>query len=289
MKESLMEFQRFWLAALRDPESVRDATPLACLNGGVRSGAQGFAIYVNNIRATLIEAMSLSYPMTLALVGRPTFCRAVVHGLQHFPPRHGDLGEYGGDFYRSVSAVMSGTEQQHKAQSVSAVTRCEWSMDCVRRAPRERPLTEADLQSLPATQWLELRLPLATHASVLVADDSLYESLLTAQKITERNVVNFLLHNRSTSESEINHVEPLFNTGGLLIVAKNEQLHLYPLSPAEHTCVLALNSGSTLAQAIDVVLQSGSELDLTTLLLRLLEAQALPSRHETHVNWRNEE
>ena len=81
--------------ALLDPKR---AMPPQCLDPAGRPDARRFAVYRNNVAASLIEALEAAYPAVRRLVGGQLFrCAARLHVLED-PPRSPVMLRYGGGF-----------------------------------------------------------------------------------------------------------------------------------------------------------------------------------------------
>ncbi len=165
MSAQLMERQRAWMHAIQSPDSMHgdvDSATLASIGwaGGVRSREAGFAVYVNNVRATLREALAMTYPLCCDIVGKPEFNRAVIAMLEQHPPTTADLGEYGEQF----ADVLFGMSAPPIAIDVA---RCEWLVDQLPRRSKEAAWHIEAAAALPPHDWLSLPLRLVPQCAVL--------------------------------------------------------------------------------------------------------------------------
>ncbi len=90
-----MSDQASFSAALLD--SSQPCPPGLCSANGA-DPASRFAVYRNNVQASLINALADSYPVVRQLVGDEFFRGMAAVYLQHFPPTSPVLNRYGEDF-----------------------------------------------------------------------------------------------------------------------------------------------------------------------------------------------
>lgn len=180
-----MERQSAWMQAIQSPDSMHGDADIATLasagwSGGIRSREAGFAVYVNNVRATLREALAMTYPLCCDIVGKPGFNRAVIAMLEQHPPTTADLGEYGEQF-ADVLYVMS-----VPAIGIDAA-RCEWLVDQLPRRPTEAAWHIEAAAVLPPHDWLSLPLRLVPQCAVL---SSAYDlAALFSEKGTDAGII----------------------------------------------------------------------------------------------------
>ena len=90
-----MSDQPFFAAALLDPDAPCPAG-LTAWNGS--DPARRFAVYRNNVIASLIDALAETFPVTLELVGEEFFRAMAGVFVRVAPPRSALLAEYGEGF-----------------------------------------------------------------------------------------------------------------------------------------------------------------------------------------------
>jgi hypothetical protein len=170
----LLRQQRQWLRALIAPvQTPLGDDELQRWSGGIRPASHALAVYINNIRANVLNALRLSYPVTLAQLGSACFAQAVISGLRIHPPRSGDLSDYGAWLPEQLAALATTPEEAH---SWRALAELEWHVDQAASVSQPAPLTlqafaalaDGD-QALPQvtlrTPWQLLTLPaVAWHA-----------------------------------------------------------------------------------------------------------------------------
>ena len=102
----------------------------------VLSHSNGMSVYRNNYFNALGEALALSYPCVLRLVGEDFFAVLTRRYLTNNPPRSGNLSEFGGDFDRFIGAQPECDPYPYLVD----MARLEWQVDEVSRAPNLSPL-----------------------------------------------------------------------------------------------------------------------------------------------------
>ncbi len=153
--------QRAWMDALLKPSPT---PPWASWQGGVRHVEAAGAIYINNVRANVISALSLSYPAVRQALGPQRFASLVVEGLHRAPPACGDLSGYGGWLPQLLSDHLkrerpepgcTTPSQRSDADDLVWLARLEWALDQVRSQDSEPAWTWADAaRDLAQPDWM---------------------------------------------------------------------------------------------------------------------------------------
>ncbi len=153
--------QRAWMDALLKPSPT---PPWASWQGGVRHVEAAGAIYINNVRANVISALSLSYPAVRQALGPQRFASLVVEGLHRAPPACGDLSGYGGWLPQLLSEHLkrerpepgcTAPSQRSDADDLVWLARLEWALDQVRSQDSEPAWTWADAaRDLAQPDWM---------------------------------------------------------------------------------------------------------------------------------------
>jgi hypothetical protein len=92
--------------------------------------AERLRIYRNTCRATLTEALRMSYPAVDRLVGRDFFDRTAEQFSAAHPPRSGYLNEYGG----ALAGFLAGFEPASGVPYLADVARFEWALSLAANA-----------------------------------------------------------------------------------------------------------------------------------------------------------
>lgn len=134
---SLAAKQQAFMAAILDDE--------APLPGGwsARHGA-GLAIYRNNYRSALVEALAATYERTLKWVGEESFRRAAAHHLILHPPGGWTIDDAGAGFERTLAELFA------KDPEVAELAALEWAMHRAFVAADAAPLAAADFAAQTA-------------------------------------------------------------------------------------------------------------------------------------------
>jgi hypothetical protein len=129
---ALLELQRAWSAQLLgDAASSGDAPSLgdALLSGN--DSALLLAIYRNNCRGTLVNALRLSYPAVQRLVGAEFFEAAARAFIPRHAPTSAYLNDYGADFPRFLRGFPSAAGLAY----LGDVAQLEWAVNRALHAP----------------------------------------------------------------------------------------------------------------------------------------------------------
>lgn len=248
MSKTLAARQRAWVAALLRPENGTEA--LSGWAGGVRSPEQGFAVYVNNVRANVLHALAQTFPATQALVGVAAFRRAVLASLREQPPRSGDLGDYGA----ALPSLVGRFARAGQECLTTELARYEWTLDALPRGFREPAWTLERAAQVPPERWPLLRLrPVA-------------QSVLFTAPVPVSGWVRHLLHADP---------EPLLRPERCLLVAGDAEVSILPLTPPAQRWLETLARSESLEAATAAALTLDPEFSLPSWLGELLAAQAL--------------
>jgi hypothetical protein len=154
------EFHRTFAAALFDPTApVPTSIPAAC-----PSRAQsGFAIYRNNVIASLIKAVGQRYPVVRRLAGEESFDSVAHQYVLKRPPQSPVLIEYGADFAQFVRSL--GPEAIYEYLADVAVL--EWLRGRAYHAAEVDPVSRDAFASLVPERLDTVRLQLHPSVSLL--------------------------------------------------------------------------------------------------------------------------
>lgn len=117
---------------------------------------EGFAIYRNAYRTSMIETLSETFPRTLDYVGEDAFARASAHFILTAPPSSWSLDHFGAGFSDCLADLFKGHEE------VTEIAALEWAMHLAFVHPDVVPLTAADIATATASfsdeDWQAMRL-----------------------------------------------------------------------------------------------------------------------------------
>ncbi|QPC99034.1 DNA-binding domain-containing protein [Qipengyuania soli] len=118
--------------------------------------ADGFAIYRNNYRSSLVEALRATFERTDRLVGADAFRTAAAHHCIVHPPSSWTLDLAGAGFPDTCADLFA------KDPDVSELAALEWAMHCAFTAADAEPLDMAGFGAATASfgegEWASLRL-----------------------------------------------------------------------------------------------------------------------------------
>lgn len=175
----------------------------------------GMAVYRNNYRTALVEAMRATYERTARWVGDEAFARAAAHHLIHHPPAGWTLDVIGQGFAATLADLFA-----HDPE-VPELAALEWAMHTAFTAPDAAPLDAAGFAAATAgfaeEDWQAMALlPLPGCALVPVAHDlpALWRAL-------------------GTGDGEPSPARALAQPGTLLVWREGLNPVFRPLDPAE--------------------------------------------------------
>ena len=123
----------------------QDAGVPDALKGRDGSGpARRFAVYRNNVYASLIDALAGRFPATVKLVGDEFFRAMAREYVEKTPPRSAVLLRYGGDFPDFIGAFPPAAAVPYLAD----VARLEWVWHEAYHAADAEPLSQEALSAL---------------------------------------------------------------------------------------------------------------------------------------------
>lgn len=163
------------MAAILDEEAALPA------DWTERHGA-GLAIYRNNYRTSLVEALAATFERTHLWVGEDSFRRAAAHHLILNPPTSWTLDDAGDGFDQTLADLFAGDPE------VPELGKLEWAMHRAFVAPDARSLSAADFAAetasfgdsdwaglvfeiSPALQMIEVRHDVGSLWNALGAED----------------------------------------------------------------------------------------------------------------------
>lgn len=138
---ALADLQRQFLAALAGDETT--AVP-ALIDDRNADAVQRLAIYRNNWRSNLRNALRAAYPVVERLVGIEFFGWLADRFIDRQPSHSGNLDDYGGEFAAFISDFPAVAELSYLAD----VAHLEWLIDAVMTAPDSA--ADIDVDALPA-------------------------------------------------------------------------------------------------------------------------------------------
>ncbi len=119
----------------------------------------GLAVYRNNYRAALVDALRDTYERTARWVGEDAFERAAAHHVITSPPASWTLDDAGAEFDETLAALFANDPE------VAELAWLEWSMQCAFTAKDAEPLDVEGFTSATSgfgeEDWSGMRLTFA--------------------------------------------------------------------------------------------------------------------------------
>ncbi|WP_185827445.1 DNA-binding domain-containing protein [Halomonas nitroreducens] len=141
--DTLADWQRRFIAAMRDPATGTEAD---------LGQPDGLAVYRNNIRQSLIEALATAFPHTRTLLGERYFAAAAGDYARERPPAEPRLMHYGDGFADFLDTLPPLADHRY----VSDICRLERARLDISHAAEAPALEAARLAEHPAPEGLVL-------------------------------------------------------------------------------------------------------------------------------------
>lgn len=252
---SLRSMQAAWSAALTAPETHASMMPEPEWRGGLRTPAAGFAVYVNNVRITVHDALATTFPATARLLGPDAFRQRVLACLREAPPASGDLGDYGVVLIEQIAMASPGANGGIDSHVTAEVARYEWLLDQLPRCAREPAWSLTDALTLPPEDWPTLVLRPVGQARLFESDVPVRAWIA-----------------RASDRDDL----PTGPPERLLLVAGDYVApRVLPLDAAQCVWYRNLSASHSLELATQAALEATPDFDLHTFLYPLLDAGAL--------------
>lgn len=187
------------------------------------------SIYRNNMISSLVQTLFSTYKMIVKIVGEDFFRQMAKEYIDSYPSASGNLhdyGEYLGDFVAEYPPAFN-------LPYLSEVALFEWTCHVLQDASDSQPLDIKNLESLSPDKFQELRFSLHP-ASRLI---QFQYPILRIMDLCKGEV-----------EDEINLDEGGVN---LLLIRRELEIILVPLSLADYTFLSALGRNEALGEALD--------------------------------------
>ena len=189
------------------------------------------AVYRNNLRVTLVEALRAAYPLLEKLVGEDFFRAAGLAYAAAHPPRVGNLNYFGDAF----PEFIEGFEAAASLPYLPDVARVEWAWHRAYYAPDEATLPLDELQALAPEDFP--RVNLVPGASV-----TLVQSPFPVDEI--------LSYCRNPGESAFTLSD---RAVCLLVLRSDDEVQQHELAEGEFAFLCAMQAGATVADALDAL------------------------------------
>jgi hypothetical protein len=239
------ERQSGFVQALRDPELAVPSGVIA--HTGDRTQKR-FAVYRNNVTASLVNALRARFPVIEKLVGDDFFAAMARVFVRESPPRSPILAEYGDDFPSFLERFPPMAELPYAPD----VARLEAARARAYHAANAEPLSTAQLADLPPDAVPEVRFIL--HPS--------------RETIRSRHAI-VTIWAMNSGEAELGPIDTDLPEDAL-VSRPDQQVLVRKLPPGGAVFLRALGDGQPLARAADAAMTESASFDLTVNLATLL-------------------
>ncbi|MEQ8897351.1 MAG: DNA-binding domain-containing protein [Roseovarius sp.] len=239
--------QTTFRAALLD--STRPV-PDGLSDGQGRPAGRRFAVYRNNVAASLTDALATSFPAIAKLIGDENFRKLAGTFLRQHPPRNPMMMTYGADFPAFLETFAP---LQHLGY-LPDVARLEQARRTAYHAADATPADPAILQTLDPDTLAGTRFTLAPATQLI-------RSGWPIHAIWAFNMQD--------------GPKPQPGPQTVLITRPEFDPQMTPVTPGTAAFITALQTGATLSGATDTATTTDPEFDLTPALSLLLGTQAI--------------
>lgn len=193
---------------------------------------QNISIYHNNVISSLINTLKEIYPLIVKLVGEDFFLLTAKEYIKKYPSRSGDLHTYGEYF----SDFLAHYQPLKDLAYISEVAQFEWICHTLYFAASHDALNIRALENISPDQYDHLHLILHPASKVI----KFYFPILKIIDLCKNEI------------KEINNI----NEGGvhLLIIRRELDISLVPLTAGEFTFLDMLQDNKTLSEALNTAL-----------------------------------
>lgn len=243
------DWQHALLEAIADPAQASAAE--------LDLNPAGLAVYRNNYRIGLIDALAHSHPVCRELVGEDFFTALAREYVKSHASDSGNLHRYGASF----ADFIAGFEHCRDLPYLADVARLEWAVHRSYYAEDAKPLDTSALAAVAPEQWEALVFaPLPDVALCRAGSPAL--SIWRAHR--EQGPLDGLLALPSENA---------------LVYRDRGEVKTLALNDARHAFYAALFSGEPLAAAIEAAQAFDADFDLQPALLGLFQPPLLASIH----------
>ena len=215
-----------------------------------RRAESGFAVYRNNVSASLMNFIALRFPVVRAVVGDESFFERVRQFVLTHPPRSPVLLNYGGAFPGFIRDL--GAEACFKY--VADIAELELARARAYHAADSLPITPDAFASIATDRLGELRVSLHPSASLIV-------SRFPIVSVWQSNEVGA----QETARS--------WGRESALIARPELEVEVWKLPPGGFAFLTSLAKGLTMAEAIAEGLRESNDFDLPANLSILIGAR----------------
>jgi hypothetical protein len=212
-------------------------------------------VYRHNMLANLGGALRAVYPAIERLVGKQFFDLAAHHYIAAHPSASGDIHHFGARF----GGFLADFEPARELPYLEDVAAMEWAYHEVFHAADAAGFQLEELAAVPESRQPSLRL-----------------SLNPASRLLESRYPVVRIWQAGRRESEPVETINLDDRGEQVLVLRcGDHVEVQRLTPGEHSWLMALNNGATLAAASEQALAADAGFDLALALHRHVTQRTL--------------
>lgn len=251
--QTLLDVQDEFAEALL---SAATPVPSSLKGASVRRADRRFAVYRNNVAVSLVEALGARFPVVKRLVGEEFFSAMAHAFVLREPPLSPLLIHYGEAFPAFVEAF----EAAHPLPYLADVARLEYARGRAYHAGDVEPLPRAAFAKLPAGRIGSVRVTL--HPSV-----SIVASNFPVLSIWEAN------------QDRAVPAVPHWGPESAVVARPFLEVETRRLLPGSDVFLLALQGGSTVAEAVERATAATAEFNASDGLAMLIGAHLAIGLH----------
>ena len=212
---------------------------------------RGLAIYRNNLVATAQQALAISFPTVLTLIGEDLFNYVCRELLISSPPKHGDWALWGEDF----AALLSDVTQLVDYPFVADIAQVDWIRQQSMRA-KDSVMEQASLQLLATHDIDELYIELTPSQFCMTSSYPVIELWMSNQpdvdaETTEINKQHYL----TTAVEKLSKND---FSQKVLIYRPHFNAEIRELPMTEYAWLTLLKRGISIGKALDMMSKDNS-------------------------------
>lgn len=219
------------------------------------SAARRFNVYRNNFQSSLIDALAAIYPVVEQLVGREFFGHMADRFIRAHPSRSGNLHQLGS----ALAVFLERLQAVSHLPYLADVARLDWAYHTVFHAGAPLAFEAQVLEQVAAENYEALRFSLGPACRLV---RSMYP-IFSIWKVNQADYVGDKTVNLDAGPESV------------LVVRPEMEVELWRLDAANATFLSALESGSSLVEAVEVSLQCSHDFNLQAALARYLSSGVL--------------
>lgn len=214
---------------------------------------QHMLIYKKNIVTTLTNTLFNIYPLLVKLIGKDFFHLTAQEYIQCYPSRSSNLHDYG-EYFSHFLATYSPLQDLVYLPEVAAV---EWICHSLSFAAEPSPFNIKQLENIASEEYDSLHFTLHPACKMLKCDYPILRIIELCQGNLQETI------------------DVMSGGMHLLIIRRNLEIALIPISLADYTFLNALNDNKPLSQALDETIAIEQNFQLNEKLTCWIQTQII--------------